>query len=361
MAIIISKNGKNAKKIEKVPITKEGYLQKYIYDNPESIPLYDFKEDVRLLILAREFPTTSGPIDAIGIDEDGEIYLVETKLYKNPDKRLVVAQVLDYGASLWRSYGPEDFVRTLEKETGDAFKMTLMEKIVDFYGLEDENIAGVIDNLKNNVKDGKFKFVILMDKLQSKLKDLILFINENSRFDILAVEMEYYKHEDYEVMIPKLFGAEIKKPPLSPEWDEGKFFTAATEKIGQNENLKKVQELFNFARDNSILDWGRGVESGTFTFKIKHPKSKSGIVSIFTVYTNGSIRFRFGNIGRTLGEHEAKLFFDKLKALPVAEHWVKEEVIKVFGPKVPIQEAFPNEKAVELFKSAILSFLAEIK
>ena len=36
MAIIISKNGKNAKKIEKLAITKEGYLQKYIYDNPEA-------------------------------------------------------------------------------------------------------------------------------------------------------------------------------------------------------------------------------------------------------------------------------------------------------------------------------------
>jgi hypothetical protein len=50
----------------------------------------------------RAFPTNSGPIDALGINKDGEIYIIETKLYKNPDKRLVVAQVLDYGASLWQ-------------------------------------------------------------------------------------------------------------------------------------------------------------------------------------------------------------------------------------------------------------------
>ena len=37
MPIIISKNGKNAKKIEKTMIEKEDYLQKYIYDNPGSI------------------------------------------------------------------------------------------------------------------------------------------------------------------------------------------------------------------------------------------------------------------------------------------------------------------------------------
>ena len=65
----------------------EDNLQQYIYDNPESIPLYEIKEDIRLLILAREFATKSGPIDAIGTDKDGEIYLVETKFYKNPKNR----------------------------------------------------------------------------------------------------------------------------------------------------------------------------------------------------------------------------------------------------------------------------------
>jgi RecB family endonuclease NucS len=57
--------------------------------------------------LAREFSTKSGPIDALGVDKDGELYLIETKFYKNPDKRTVVAQVLDYGASLWSNFrGP---------------------------------------------------------------------------------------------------------------------------------------------------------------------------------------------------------------------------------------------------------------
>ena len=60
MAIIISKNGKNAQKIDKSDFEKEDYLQKYIHDNPESLPLYEIKEDIKLLIVAREFPTNSG-------------------------------------------------------------------------------------------------------------------------------------------------------------------------------------------------------------------------------------------------------------------------------------------------------------
>ena len=103
MVLIISKDGKKAQKIERSVIDKEDYLQKYIYKNPEAIPIYNIKEDINVCVLKREYPTASGPIDALGVDKDGEIYIIETKLYKNPDKRLVVAQVLDYGASLWKN------------------------------------------------------------------------------------------------------------------------------------------------------------------------------------------------------------------------------------------------------------------
>jgi len=181
MAIIVSKNGKNAKKIEKSAFEQEDYLQKYIYNNPESIPLYDIKEDIRLLILAREFSTSSGSIDALGVDKDGEIYLVETKLYKNPDKRLVVAQVLDYGASLWHSYTNfDEFVRVLDNEIHNKFDTSLNQRLQGFFNISDEEIAVLLDNIKNNLNEGNFRFVVLMDKLHTQLKDLIVFINENS-------------------------------------------------------------------------------------------------------------------------------------------------------------------------------------
>jgi hypothetical protein len=361
MAIIISKDGKNAKKVEKTLITKEGYLQKYIYDNPESIPLYDFKEGVQLLILVREFPTNSGAIDALGIDETGEIYLVETKLYKNPDKRLVVAQVLDYGASLWRSYGDEKFVQTVEKSVFKTFKISLRQRIKDFYGLEEEDIEGLIDNTKRNMRDGNFRFVVLMDKLQDKLKDLILYINENSRFDIFAVEMEYYKHDEYEIMIPKLFGAEVKKDIGSErgKWDEGKFFSAALNNIGQGDTYKILENVYDFTLKNGILEWGTGGESGSFTFKFDHPNPKSGKISMFTVWTNGSIRFRFANISDRLGKKFAELYFDKLNVLPVAKKWNKDKVLEKYNPGEKLQEVLPNKDSFEKFQDAILGFIKE--
>ena len=61
------------------------------------------------------------------------------------------------------------------------------------------------------MNDGNFKFVVLMDHLPLQLKELIVFLNNNSEFTIYAVELEFYKHQNFEILIPKLYGAEIKR------------------------------------------------------------------------------------------------------------------------------------------------------
>jgi len=88
MAIIISKKGSQSQVVDKSDFALERNLQDYICDHPEAIPV----EDKRLLVVARELQTESGPIDAFAVDRDGDLYIVETKLYRNPDKRTVVAQ-----------------------------------------------------------------------------------------------------------------------------------------------------------------------------------------------------------------------------------------------------------------------------
>ncbi len=260
MAIIISKNGKNAQRIEKSSFEQEDYLQKYIHENPESLPLYDIKEDIKLLIVAREFLTDSGPIDALGFDKDGEIYIIETKLYKNPDKRLVVAQVLDYGASLWHGYNDfNEFLSAIDEEINKKFDVSLKHKLEDFFGIVDKDVSALLENVKRNLNDGNFRFVVLMDKLHDKLKDLIVFINQNSRFDIFGVELEYYKYKDYEVMIPKLFGSEVKKEVGSASkrkrWNWESFSQQRLKKFG-DEVVEVAQSIMDFAEKNGIkIDW----------------------------------------------------------------------------------------------------------
>jgi len=256
MSIIISSKGKNAVKIDKSGFDVENNLQQYIYDNPTAIPLYDTKEDIRLLILAREFATVSGPIDALGIDKEGEIYLIETKLYKNPDKRTVVGQVLDYGASLWSHYSDFDnFINQINQHTQKDFQQNLKQRIYDFYGISEEEIKLLLENAKQNLRQGKFKFVVLMDHLHDQLKDLIIFLNNNSEFTVYAVELEYYRHKEFEILIPRLFGAEVKKDfgktTIQAIPTDEEFIQAYSGRPEQNQ-VKNVINLFNDLREDRL-------------------------------------------------------------------------------------------------------------
>lgn len=76
MPIIISINGKDAKRVLRTIFEKEEELLKYISENPDCIPIEYIKEDVQFIILDREFPVDVGSIDALGVDSEGDILLI---------------------------------------------------------------------------------------------------------------------------------------------------------------------------------------------------------------------------------------------------------------------------------------------
>lgn len=295
MAIIISRDGKNAKKIDKEDFAKEGYLQNYIHENPESIPVYEIEEDKKLFVVAREFPTESGPIDALAIDKDGDIYVVETKLYKNPDKRTVVAQSLDYGASLWRHGNYEEFIKRINNEINKKFQISFEEKVKSFFDIDEDQTIVVLESIRINLREGNIKFVILMDAIDDRLKDLIVYVNQNSQFDIYAVQIEYYKFESYEIVIPKLFGVEVKKNISTASssqrriWDEQSFIAQTKEKL--DKDAEKLINLYAFFKQTADkIRWGTGNSNGSFA-PIINKLCKT--ISPFSFYSDGNIMIKF--------------------------------------------------------------------
>ena len=316
MTIIISSNGSRAVKVDKSSFDKEDYLQNYIYENPESIPLYDIKDDIRLLILAREFSTNSGPIDAIGIDQYGELYIVETKLYKNPDKRTVIAQALDYGAALWKHANNfNEFISALDVHTEKVFSLRTSEKIQDFFSLSDEEVENTLEKARNNLNDGVFHFIVLMDKLDTRLKDLILYVNQNSQFDIYAVELEYYKHDKYEIIIPKIFGAEVKKDIAVAssgnrrKWTEVSVLEDAKQRLSREEYVG-FEKIYQFSKEHATeMRFGTGSHA-SFTPIFGNLCSSS----LFTLTTDKRLSFNFEWIAQ-VDEELVERYKDKLKEI----------------------------------------------
>lgn len=363
MSIIISKKGQPAQKLDQSEFEKEDYLQNYIHENPESIPVYEIQEDKKLFVVAREFSTESGPIDALAIDKDGDIYVVETKLYKNPDKRTVVSQALDYGASLWKHTNNfDEFINLIDKEVQGKFKMSFQEKAKTFFEIDEEQIKLMLENIRFNLKDGNIKFVILMDSMDERLKDLIIYVNQNSQFDIYAVQLEYYKFQEYEIMIPKMFGVEVKKNVKTSgsssqriSWDESGFI-AEVGKL-KSETKNKVLTLLDFAKKENCLEgWGTG-KNPNFNFKIKNPKD-DGRTTVFSVWGNGFIQIGFWLMEHELDKQEPKIineFFEKMNSIEGMQ--ASKEQTRMFN--FPIDNV--NSKGITKLEEYVLLLKNQMK
>jgi hypothetical protein len=131
----------------------------------------------------------------------------------------------------------------------------------------------------------------LMDSMDERLKDLIIYVNQNSQFDIYAVQLEYYKFNEYEITIPKIFGVEVKKNiknysgGLRKFWSKEEFLRDAKEK-DNGESYKKIINLLEFSEKYAAkVAFGTGA-SGVFSHKIKTPNGEG---TLFSVYSNGEI------------------------------------------------------------------------
>ncbi|MCC7349698.1 MAG: hypothetical protein IT446_03940 [Phycisphaerales bacterium] len=264
MPIMVSNNGGKVQVVHESGVSCEADLEKYVSQNPESLPLHEIKENARLMVIGNQFPAGRYPIDVLGIDADGDVYIIETKLFRNPDKRRVISQVLDYGAALWRSYSDgESFISEADRQLSGRGATGLEESLSKFFKLEDDRIRLLIENIRNNVQNGNFRFIMLMDHLHDELKELIQFLNLRSGLYFYAVEMEFYRLDGLEIVIPNLYGAETVKTSSRRSsasrrfWDEGSFFEALGNQL-QDDQLKAVRKLYDFVKREGEPRWGSG-------------------------------------------------------------------------------------------------------
>lgn len=363
MSIVVSKNGKDAQKLDKAHFADEDYMQEYIHNNPESIPIYELQKDKKLFVMKREFPTNAGPIDALAVDEDGDIYIVETKLYKNPDKRTVVAQALDYGAALWKHLNDFTvFIDTLDTEIQKQFSMTFAEKLIDFYAMEEsDDVDILLEAMRVNLNEGNIKFVILMDSIDERLKDLILYVNQNSQFDIYAVQLEYYKYEEYEIMIPKIFGLEVKKNITSGgkrgrKCTKEEFLQDSREKTDKA-TYKVLNDLLEFSNVNADrIVFGTG-EERCFSYKLKTP---NGEITPLLVYSDGEI---YSNLGFILYQEkvDSKIVETLIAQFEKIESGTKVKSVQEGQSLIKFLFDEPSDKEASIIKKGILEFTKKVK
>ena len=181
-----------------------------------------------------------------------------------------------------------DFLTQLNTHVQNKFNMSTTEKIKEYFELDNEQIQLIITQMKNSLNEGSFKFVVLMDSLEDRLKDLIIYMNQNSKFDIYGVELEYYQHDTFEILIPKLYGNEVKKDVSVHKTDNTFISNDEFIKVFSSINLgNQIQEVISILEEmqkhqNLFPNWEarRAQKSISFTYTAPERTKQSLTISI---------------------------------------------------------------------------------
>ena len=183
----------------------EQALHAAVAAHPEVLP----SEDIGLgplISLGTELSFGAGPLDLLAADPQGRLVIVEFKRgTENPDVRKVVAQVLDYGASLWRtSY--DEVSRRCAGADGRAVPDLAAIAAAGCARLDvpfDPDVfrAGVEAELDS----GEFVFLYVGRDLDERTRRIMTYLAEGPRMKFFAVEVDYFRAGDSPsaVLVPR--------------------------------------------------------------------------------------------------------------------------------------------------------------
>jgi hypothetical protein len=171
MTILFRSQGGKWTKVAKFEFENEAQLQELIYASPELIG-----DDHTAAVFTREVGLPgSGYTDLIGVDTDGNILVVETKLAKNPEiRRKVIGQVVEYAAYLWQM--PYDnFDQVFIAREGKSVLDLLEEKMP---GIDKDQLR---ESIVETLRKGSFVLLIAVDEMNPELQKIIAYLSQSGK------------------------------------------------------------------------------------------------------------------------------------------------------------------------------------
>lgn len=270
MTDILSIDDGKASPLKQIRFKAEAKLQDYLEQHPALIPVEDIDDNATpLLCIGKEVGVSSGSIDLLFIDKGGMLTVVETKLAKNPEaRRTVVGQIIEYASYIY-GWTAQDVYRAsdqyfLESENvPPEYKGKSLDEVMKIF-TEGEYVSEEFnDNIEQNLQSGKIRLLIAVDELVGPLRATVAFLNRNSKFDLLLLQVRSYGKGKKEVLIPTLFGQGQKQGPTASKsqrmLNEDVFLARCRENgHALNEELYfKVKALAERRRSKGdYLNWG---------------------------------------------------------------------------------------------------------
>lgn len=226
MGILIRAQGGKWQSVEKVGFKNESELQELLYGSPELLA----EDGNGIVVFARECSLPgSGYTDLIGVDVQGEILIVETKLARNREiRREVIGQVLEYAAYLWQM-SFEDFNQRFVAREGRSILDLLADKAPEIDREELRN------RIAANLATGKFNLLIAVDEINPELDKIIAYLSgRGSGLNLEALEFETYKHGTMDLLVPHRRGQIKVEPGLGTAQTKEQMLAACKDEISRH-------------------------------------------------------------------------------------------------------------------------------
>lgn len=160
----------------------EGWLQRLVHNHPACLPIQEIEPSLNpFTAICREMPTPRGPLDNLLMTGAGDICIVETKLFRNPEaRRKIVAQVLDYATGLF-ALGYEAFEKAaLAGSFAPYPKPSSLFDALPKAGKLDE--AAFVDAVSRNLQRGRVLILLAGDGIRTETMALLDGLHAHARF-----------------------------------------------------------------------------------------------------------------------------------------------------------------------------------
>jgi hypothetical protein len=185
--VLMRTEGDEPQLIRETALPLEKDLHDVLTQHPEVIPAEDLMLG-SLAVVGRESGLASGYADLVMIDEHGGVCLVEVKKEGNPDTRRVVAQLLDYAATLWGKSLAE-FERDVlhaylaadeEAQQGELPSLSeyLAEQLFATDGAPDlERAEKLGEAVEKTLASGEFSLVVAAPEVPASVQRVLEYMN----------------------------------------------------------------------------------------------------------------------------------------------------------------------------------------
>lgn len=197
-------NGISVLREQRIPL--EADLQEAFVKHPDALPASDLNLGP-LTSIGWEIDFGAGPIDQLAVDSRGQLVIVEFKKgTENSDVRKVVAQLLDYGSSLWRT--SIDELQETCRNNGAYSLLGEQESIADHVTAV---TSGSVDteefqrNLLACLEGGTFVFLYVVRDLDKGTRRVLTYLAEGAGMRFYAVEVDYFGGDDKSaILVPRI-------------------------------------------------------------------------------------------------------------------------------------------------------------